>query len=266
VRVALAVALVLTAVPARAAAPTKAECLAAYTDGQDARQVGKLQKARAQFALCAGDPCPRALHADCTRWHGDVDRLMPSIVLAARGADGRDRTEVRVLLDGAPVADRLDGRALEIDPGEHSLRFEAAGEDPVEQRIVIHEGEKTREIAVTIGAAPAPSAPVAPEQPLPSASRPVTWPTYVFGGVAVVSLAAFAYFGITGLSRWEQCTGGKCASSDKSYVDSRWTAADVTGGVALVSAAAAAYFFATRPAVTPQALPGGAGLAVHLAF
>jgi len=266
VRLALAFAVVLAAAPARADPPTKAQCLAAYSDGQDQRQAGQLRQARAAFALCASDPCPRALHADCTRWRSEVDRLVPTIVLGARGADGRDLADVRVTVDGALVAERLDGRGIEVDPGEHVLRFEAPGEAPVEQRLVIHEGEKGRAISVSFGAPPSPAAPAAAGQRSSGAPRPVTWPTVALAGVSVVSLAVFTYAGVSGLSRWEACTGGRCATGDKSYVDARWTVADVTGAVAIASAAAAAYLFVTRPAVTLTVAPGAAGLWLRTAF
>ena len=41
----------------------------------------------------------------------------------ARDAKGEDLTEVRLTIDGETVAERLDGRALTLDPGTHTFRF-----------------------------------------------------------------------------------------------------------------------------------------------
>jgi hypothetical protein len=261
VAVVAAAALLLAAPVARAAPPTKAECLAAYTDGQDQRQHGALRQARAEFAICASDPCPEGLHADCTQWHDEVEKLVPSVVLGARGPDGHELTGVRVTMDGAPLVDRLDGRAVEIDPGQHTFHFETDGQEPVDRSTMLREGEKARGIVVVFGATAAAGGDV-------PRSRPVTWPTWLLGGVAVVSLGVFAYAGISGLSRYDACNPAKCQESDKSYVDTRWTLADVTGAVALVSAGLATYFFLARPSVTvaPSATTGGAALFLRGTF
>ena len=48
-----------------------------------------------------------------------------------------DVTEVRVYLDGALVATQLDGKAIELDPGGHVLRFEHGGLPSVEERVLV---------------------------------------------------------------------------------------------------------------------------------
>ena len=89
----------------------------------------------------------------------ELDRIMPTIVFAAKDKQGRDVSVVRVTMDGAPLVAKLDGTAVAVDPGEHDFTFEANGEPPVTQHFVIREGEKSRRETIAIGGLP--PAPVA---------------------------------------------------------------------------------------------------------
>jgi hypothetical protein len=79
---------------------------------------------------------------------------MPTVVFLAKDATGNDVSAVRVTIDGAPLTDRLDGRALAVDLGEHLFRFEPGQGPVVTKKLVIHEGEKDRrEMVLLAGAA-----------------------------------------------------------------------------------------------------------------
>jgi hypothetical protein len=174
-----------------------AECIAASEKGQTERDAGKYRAARADFAQCARDVCPRVVTKACNTWVHDLDATAPTLVLGARDEQGHDLEDVTVTFDGEPFATRLDGSPIEVDGGPHVLRFERAGCVPVEQRIVLRAGEKARVVTVTLASeastipAPAPPPPVelAPE-PLLSA-RHVTSATLMLGalGAAGTGLA-----------------------------------------------------------------------------
>jgi hypothetical protein len=66
---------------------------------------------------------------------------MPSVVLSARTADGRDVTNVKVSVDGQLLVARLEGKAIEINPGVHAFVFEADDFPAVEQKLVIKTGD-----------------------------------------------------------------------------------------------------------------------------
>lgn len=260
-----AVAVAASLLSRPAAAETKAECISAYTSCQVLRQKSQLLAARKQLLLCLQDTCPELLRRDCSRWLSEVRQLIPTIVLGAHDRSSRDLVNVSVTLDGRPLTQRLDGKPIAVDPGVHMLRFEAAGRVTRSLQFVAREGQKARAIVVTLErrAAPASRAPVVPSR-APERSSGIPPSVLVFGGVAVVSLGAFGYFGATGLSRWDKCHDGGCTAADASYVNARWVGADVALGLAVVSAGLATWFYLSRdhsPSAPRIGLAPGAAMA-----
>src|SRR5277367_5329759 len=127
-------------------------CVSEHESAQLRRRDGKLRDARAALLTCSRAVCPAAIRADCGDWLAEVERSVPTVVIAARSPRG-DETAGRVLMDGAVFAKQLDGQPLEVDPGPHVFRFEIPPYEPVEQHIVIRTGEKNRELLVTLGGA-----------------------------------------------------------------------------------------------------------------
>ena len=120
----LAVASVLVA--RGALADEKAACLDASSKGQTLRDQHKLVEARQQLRVCAAGGCPSVVQTDCAAWLADVEKAIPTVVLAAKNGAGADLFDVKVSVDGQPLASRLDGQALPLDPGPHAFRFEGA--------------------------------------------------------------------------------------------------------------------------------------------
>ena len=260
---------------------TKDQCISAYTDAQHLREGGELLSARTRLRVCASDSCPVLLQKDCSRWLTEVEGLVPSVVLGVRDAEGRDLLEVVVALDGHVLVTRLDGRPIDVDPGEHVVRFESAGYEVIEQRVLFREGEKARSLSVTLKpvAGRAPDAPLSgavghgPDggsaQRVPSeGTRPIPTATWILGGVGVLGFATAGVTGLIDLPTWNRCHSGGCAPSDKSFSDSLNIVGDVALAVGGVSLLAAAYFFITRPsiAVEPQVLPHAARLDLRIVF
>jgi hypothetical protein len=265
------------------AADDKQQCLAASDQGQSLRDDGKYRRAREAFSTCARDVCPNIVRRDCMKWLADLEQSSPSVVVGAKDDKGSDLVDVTVLVDGAPLVSHLDGKPTLVDPGEHSFRFETSGFPPVEQRVVIHAGEKSRLLAVQFGTPAAPAAAVTPAAAAPSTAaaeqgrspqgtRASAW---VFGGIAVVAFGTEAYFGLTGLSDRSNLKAQPCAataSCPQSSVDSirtKFTVADIALGVGIVSTAISAYLFIAAPSATAPAtavdvmpVPGGAAMSV----
>ena len=66
---------------------------------------------------------------------------------------------VSVAVDGQPRAEKLAGRALRVDPGQHEFRFTAAGRPTVTRRFVLEDGDKDRRERIVLeGAAATPAA------------------------------------------------------------------------------------------------------------
>ncbi len=134
-----------------ARAPTTAGCLAAAESSLALRSQHKLRDARAQLLICSAPSCPTDVRAECIRRVAEINTALPSVVFEAKDGDGNDLVEVTVTMDGQPLADRLDGPALVVDPGVHSFVFEASGQPAVRKQFVIREGDKDRRERITLG-------------------------------------------------------------------------------------------------------------------
>lgn len=234
--------------------PSKEVCLDAYTRSQPLRRDGKLSEARKALLVCARDPCPKQLQPDCVGWLDEVEKAMPSVVLGAKDADGKDLTQVRVFVDDQPFARSLDGRSVELDPGDHVLRFEHEGRR-VEQTVVVKEGDKQRRVNVTFPSRKEATSPKPARRAEPSSSGapPLAW---ALGGLGIVALGSFAYFGVTGVSERSDLDSCKpnCPSDDVRSVDRKFWIANISLAVAAVSLGGATYLFVSSEGSRPTAL------------
>ena len=105
----------LASPPARAA--DREACFSAAESAQKLRTQGRLRAAREKLLVCAQTGCPSAVQSDCSTWLSEVSGEVPSIVVEAHDTHGNDVADVRVLVDGTTVADRLDGRPIELESG-----------------------------------------------------------------------------------------------------------------------------------------------------
>jgi len=234
---ALAAAAAVAVLCGASTAHAESACISAYEQAQTLRKDGKLVSARAQAAICAHAECPALLAKDCSKWLAELEASTPTVVFDARTASGVERTDVRVKVDGAVLAPRLDGKAVAVDPGSRVFVFEAEGASPVERTILVREGERNRKIAVTVAAADA------------KVSRPVPTGTWIFGGVSVVALTTSAIFAIDAFGKKSDLDACKprCAASDVDAMTTSFTVADVALGAGVMAGAAALYLYLTRP-------------------
>jgi hypothetical protein len=258
----LVVSSALFALPAHA---DVAACIASSEQALTLRKQGKLHDALQQLSQCADPGCPAEVSSDCTQRIGGITAAMPTLILAAKDGAGNDLVDVKVSMDGAPLATKLDGRPLSIDPGEHAFHFEVAGQPPLDKQLVLREGEKERRESVVLG----PAAPPVPVTPTPAATSPSPswWTTQrtlavIGGGLGVVGLGVGAIFGGLALSDQSQeknnCSAGGCpnrpqAQADYSTGNDNATASTVAfiAGGAFLAAGAVLFFTAHDPAAPP---------------
>ena len=208
---ALTLGVLLTAPAARAADPTKQECVAANDAAQDLRQSGKLRLAREKLAVCAATSCPGVVRDDCTQRLAEVDSAMPHVVFAAKDAAGDDLGDVKVTIDGAPLADKLDGSSLKVDPGPHVFVFTWEGHPSVTKKLVLAEHDQARREVVAFGGAETPHVESA-QAARPASDAPASQTeTSHLPGPPLLSWVAFGVGGvglavgvIAGVTRWRQ--------------------------------------------------------------
>jgi hypothetical protein len=215
----------LLVVPHTALAQDDDACISANEKAQAFRKKQQLVEARAALSACAASTCPEQVSRYCQERLSEVIKNIPSVVIVAKDGAGRDLTEVKVTVDGVPYADRLDGGAMELDPGKHTFRFEAAGQEPVVQDFILQQGEQNRRETIVIGR-------VAPEPSVKDASRSrrSTTPNtvaLVVGGVGVAGLVAagiFAALSVSAHNAYEQDCGSNIGAPPN-----RCNAAGVSG-------------------------------------
>jgi hypothetical protein len=286
---AVGLAVLLGPYPARAAEPTKQQCVEADDDAQDLRQSGKLRRAREKLAVCAAAACPAIVREDCVQRLVEVDAATPHVVFQAKDGAGNDLTDVQVTIDGAPLAERLDGASLKVDPGRHVFVFTATGLPSVTKKLVLAEHDQGRREIIVLGpvqarplaaappSAPPPSPPPPPAPVASSSMSPLQLGGLACGGAGVAGLIVGSVFGVMTGSAWSaqktdcpsatNCPNHAQALSDHATISTDSaiaTGAFVAGGV-LIAAGAAIYFMGARSeattgiVVTPALSPGGRG-------
>ncbi|WP_394831884.1 hypothetical protein LVJ94_35745 [Pendulispora rubella] len=237
--------------PARA--DEKDVCASSSEYAQRLLGQGKMIEARAQLLICTRMVCPAVVKQDCDGWLSTLDATIPSLVVAARDEEGRDLLDLKVTLDGGAV-DSLDGRAIPVDPGVHRLRVEAAGRLPVEQRLVVHEGERARPVTVTLSSPthPHPGPPPGGEGAGTARVEKLVSPfVYILGTLAGVSLASFATFEIKAAvqsSHLRSTCAPRCSASDVEGVSTDTVIANVSLalGAAFAGGAVAVWYLGKK--------------------
>lgn len=265
------------ATPARAADPTKDQCITDNENGQRLQKEGKLREAKDQLLVCIANSCPKVVRDDCADRLRAVDAAQPTIAFDAKDASGTALTAVTVTLDGAPLTDHLDGSALPIDPGEHKLTFQAAGMAPLDQTIVAKAGEKNRHEAIVLAPAapvpPPPPPPPVPPPPTPEAGHaPAPIPAYAALGVGGAGLVAGVIFTVLYASAKHDGDAACIPSCDPQTADS-WESKQKTDsigmgigyGVAVVGGGIGTWLLLSQTAgKTAPAAPAAVGVSPQL--
>lgn len=216
----------------------KAECLAAHEDAQSLRTQKKPHAAREKLIACARVECPTVVRKECGEQLELLDKDAPTVVLEARDESGRDTTAVKVSLDGQPVAARLTGAAVDVEPGPHVFRFERGDGKDLELRVLVVEGEKNRKVVADFAALVRP--PEVPPPPRERRSIPST--TFVAGGVALAAVGSFTFFALSGKSEEKSLAsscGPSCSDDQLRPVRRDYLVADVSLVVGIAAAVTA---------------------------
>jgi hypothetical protein len=281
---------------ADARADPKQVCAAAYEKTQSLRERGQLRDARLHAIACSAPTCSVYVTRDCHQWLTEIEAILPTVVFTAEDGAGAAAGAVRVTVDGQTVAEKLDGEAVSLDPGEHVVRFEMAGAAAVQQKVLIRQGEKNRKLSVSFEKAPPPMPPA-----LPAAVPPLTLATptprtagvplwaWISGGAGLVALGVSAGFGVSALdaqSKLVTACGGdpaRCPVSTRfetvPLADQRTQGRNVSiglGAVAVVGLGVAVVGIVTRPSrastadtsfvLAPVSSPSGGGVEMQGRF
>jgi hypothetical protein len=237
-------ALALCAGSARA--DERKACVDAADKGQTLRDQGKLVEARESFVACARDACPAIVARQCTAWLSDVDRESATVTFVATDPRGAELVDVEVAIDGVITPGAVEGRAVPINPGVHTIRFSRKGAPDVEKEVVVHAGERARRVEAVLGAAASPVAtPTLGAPPPPSSGGGFRFP--LLAGFSLgVGAASFAVMGVlvgttaSDVDHLRATCAGSCDPSSVSSANTRIALANVAMGVGILGVATAA--------------------------
>ncbi len=212
------------------------ECATAFDEAVSLRHAHKFIASRGAYAKCVATCTQEDVLRDCKDWHDQLDASIPSI-------------DVRVVTSAGAVVraftTEIDGKAmehapLEVDPDEHVVTAHAAG-TTVEERVVVHLGERPRVVELRL--------PGAPVQTV--VSRPIRWPT-ILASIVTVSAAgagaAFETLGATQYSALGSCTSTRtCRPDDVNAAKTATIAGDVLVGTAIVAVVLTVLTYVLRP-------------------
>jgi len=257
---------------ALAAEPATSECITTYEDSVPLRKNHQLKAARAKLLICSSESCPADIRAECLSRLTEIDASMPTVVFEAKDAAGAMVFAVKVKMDGDLLAERLQGSALPIDPGEHTFTFEVAGRPSVEKHLMNFEGEKLRRERVEFEAlaapnpAPLPLAEIAKPESIEQRARPAAKVSpvkvkiaAVALGVGVAATGVGVAYGFVAMSRRDEANSicsSECA--DRRGVNA-WQDAHSAGNIATGAFIVGAVGIATGVVVWLLAKPAADG-------
>lgn len=192
-------------------------------------------RTKAELRLCLG-ACPRALARDCERWLKEVEPQLARVKAAVRSADGGALDGARLTIDGLPARPNEDGE-LEVNPGTHVIRADAAGMDPAEQEISVEKGGRTSvELALTRTPAPPPPPPALSTPEVIERSPPIAG--IVVGSVGLAGLVAGGVLTLLGhleRSDLKDTCAPLCADADVEAVRRLWIAGGISAGAGAIA-------------------------------
>jgi hypothetical protein len=236
-------------VPAQSLAQTESasqRCATKFEEGQRLRKDGKLKAASEALIACSQQECPEFIAKECTSLYTEAQASLPSVIVSATDAQGQSVLDVTVQIDGQPLVEQLDGRAIAIDPGMHVFQVERAGSQPVIVKALVAEGEKNKLVTAKFDDGAAKTGKLTPaDEPLTLAPKPAPSkvPAILIGGLGLAAIGAGTALHFMANSAYEDaknscspdCTDKKVDSIDQKYLFSEiaWG----VGGAAVVTSA-----------------------------
>lgn len=158
----------------------------------------------------------------CTDFLVRIRASQPTVVFELRGDSGTVFEKGSFTIDEDATPRSIDGAAIPLDPGEHSISYAAEGQAASRLSILVKQGEKDRKISL----------------PVAEAGGPTFSPwAHVLGATGLAGIVTFAALGITTTIQADdleaEC-GDRCARERPDDVDAivrQALAADICLGV-----------------------------------
>ncbi len=214
------------ATPCRADEPSgsSVECRDAFEEADLELRPGPephLLHARELLRKCASSTCQPWMVSACTHSLTEVERRIPTVVLIARQS-GRPIIEAGVqeapretsspgVSEGRWLTHRLDGRSVEIEPGERELVLKLPSGAEIRKRFVVEEGARLQRLDFEVpesGASPGDvRGPVAKQE---EPSRTPAWLKTTGMVTTATGIGALALGSTFGIVAWSERDSANC--------------------------------------------------------
>jgi hypothetical protein len=255
------IAAVISSSSALAQPAVEDACLADHRRTQELQLENKLIEADAAAVACAQPKCPAEVRTMCADFISRIRASQPTVVFEIRGTSGKVYASGTVTIDGA-AGRSLDGSAIAVDPGKHTIEFETGGLPKGKTTILVNQGEKDKKVSLEVADA--------------GGSPTFSPAAHVLGAFGLASLTAFGVLGIVTTlqaDELEDDCGKRCTDERPDDVDAvtrQAIAADVclAGGLTLLVAAGLTMGLtwtvgtSSEATASIRAAPGGAFLDV----
>ena len=246
---------------------TAEQCVDSHRESQTLRRQYRLLESRDRLLECSNTACPAPVRKDCLRWLDEVAIQISSVVVHVDTGDSSQPNNVKVYIDSDLRFESIPSRAIELNPGTYTFRFEVQGRQPIELQVTVAEAEKFKNVTVKysppekstsvgLGQDNSTQKPISVHfvTPTRSPTRPVPTVTYIFAGLSGAAAVNFAIWGL-----WTQSLKSdleaKCAPDcAQNFIDrakTRALVADISLGVSIASLATAAITYFARPEANP---------------
>lgn len=236
----------------RVASADPATCSAKHEAGQSSVAGGKLRAAVEAFTACGSDDaCPNLIRKECLRLFDETNRALPTVTLSA--TDGtRELLAVRVYADGELLVEKLEGRALPLDPGLRHFRFVLPDGRELLTDAVLREGEKNRPVGVVSSPRKASPAPEALPRARTEPSLGLGAAFWTATGVGIASVGAGVTLALLGRSEENQVAAcaPRCPRERQRNLEASkdlYLGANIAFGVSIAAAVTATTLYLVTP-------------------
>jgi hypothetical protein len=190
---------------------------------------------------------------------------LPSIAVGAVDSQGNALSDISVYLDGKLLTEHPDGRAVQVDPGVHELKFMPKDKPAVIMKALVAEGEKNKLVSATIQSSEAKSArkpePITepPESSAAPTERRSSPPVaaYIVGGVGILAVGTGVTLRLLANHRYDQLDNSchsSCSDSDVDSLNRKYTVSSIVlaGGAAAVVTAGVLFLIHGSSSSQPQ--------------
>jgi hypothetical protein len=254
------------------------DCVQSFENGQTLRKAGKLLASSEALIACSQPSCPAFIAKECTELYTQAQNSLPSITVGAVDSQGNALTDISVYLDGKLLTEHPDGRAVQVDPGVHELKFMPKDKPEVIMKALVAEGEKNKLVSAVIPT---------PEVKSTQKPEPVTEPpqssaattekhssppiaAYIVGGLGVLAVGTGVTLRLLASHDYDHLSNtchSSCSDSDVDSLSRKYTVSSIVlaGGGAALATAGVLFFIHGSSKSQPQSgfvlapTPVGAG-------